>query len=383
VVFRTSPEPAFPVKCGMLQNELLHLIALSMVPNIGDVHTKTLLQHFASAEKIFSARKSELEKIPGIGSVRAAAIRNYRNFERAEKEILFLEKYRINALYSNDDAYPQRLIHCYDAPPLLYFKGNGQLNHRRMMSIVGTREPSEYGRDWLKNLIQDLAPYEPMIVSGLAYGIDTLAHKQALRNNLPTIGVLAHGLDRIYPAVNKSLAREMVENGGLLTDFMSGTLPDAQNFPRRNRIVAGIADATIVVETGFKGGSMITADIANSYNKDVFALPGRVTDKKSEGCNWLIKENKAVLTTGAADIIALLNWDSKPLPEKKKQTQLFHDLSPEEKKVLDVIGRQESVFIDTIYQQSGIKSSDAAAAILNLELLNLVRVLPGKRYQVV
>jgi DNA processing protein len=367
----------------MLQNELLHLIALSMVPNIGDVHTKTLLQHFSSAEKIFSARKSELEKIPGIGSVRAAAIRNYRNFEKAEKEILFLEKYRINALYNNDDVYPKRLIHCYDAPPLLYFKGNGQLNHNRMMSIVGTREPSEYGRDWLKNLIQDLAPYEPVIVSGLAYGIDTLAHKQALRNNLPTIGVLAHGLDRIYPAVNKSLAREMVENGGLLTDFMSGTLPDAQNFPRRNRIVAGISDAIIVVETGFKGGSMITADIANSYNKDVFALPGKVTDKKSEGCNWLIRENKAHLTTGAADIIALLNWDNKPLPEKKKQTQLFHDLSPVEKKVLDVIGTQESVFIDNIYQLSGIKSSDTAAAILNLELLNLVRVLPGKRYQVV
>jgi DNA processing protein len=252
-----------------------------------------------------------------------------------------------------------------------------------MISIVGTREPSEYGRDWLKNLIQELAPYEPVIVSGLAYGIDTLAHKQALRNNLSTIGVLAHGLDRIYPAVNKSLAREMVENGGLMTDFMSGTLPDAQNFPRRNRIVAGIADAIIVVETGFKGGSMITADIANSYNKDVFALPGRVTDKKSEGCNWLIRENKAHLTTGADDIIALLNWDSKPLPEKKKQTLLFHDLSPEEKKVLDVIGRQESVSIDMIHQLSGIKSSDTAAAILNLELLNLVRVLPGKRYQVV
>jgi DNA processing protein len=200
---------------------------------------------------------------------------------------------------------------------------------------------------------------------------------------LPTVGVLAHGLDRIYPAVNKSLAREMVENGGLLTDFMSGTLPDAQNFPRRNRIVAGITDATIVVETGFKGGSMITADIANSYNKDVFALPGRITDKKSEGCNWLIKENKAVLTTGAADIIALLNWDNKPIPEKKKQTLLFHDLSLEEKKVLDIISGEESVFIDTIYQLSGIKSSDTAAAILNLELLNLVRVLPGKRYQVV
>jgi DNA processing protein len=365
----------------MLQNELLHQIALSMVPNIGDVHTKTLLQHFPDAESIFKARKSSLEKIPGIGSVRASAIRNFRNFDRAEKEIRFLEKFKINALTLKDDAYPKRLINCYDSPPLLYFKGNGRLNASRMLSIVGTREPTDYGRDWLRKLIADLAPFEPIIVSGLAYGIDAVAHKQSLKAGLPTIGVLAHGLDRIYPAANKSIAREMVERGGLLTDFMSGTQPDAQNFPSRNRIVAGISDAVIVVETGNKGGSMITADIANSYHKDVFALPGRVTDNKSEGCNKLIKENNAQLISGAEDIITALNWDNDPLPEKRIQRLLFPDLSVNEKKILDLIGQQESVFIDTIYQLSGLRSSDTAAAMLNLELLNLVRVLPGKRYQ--
>jgi len=367
----------------MLQNELLYLIALSMVPNIGDVHTKTLLQHFPHAEAIFKARKSALERIPGIGAVRASAIRNFRNFERAEKEIRFLEKYKINALTVRHDAYPKRLLNCYDAPPLLYFKGNGQLNASRMLSIVGTREPTDYGRDWLRKLITDLAPFEPTIVSGLAYGIDSLAHKQSIKSAIPTVGVLAHGLDRIYPAVNKSLAREMVELGGLLTDFMSGTQPDAQNFPSRNRIVAGISDAVIVVETGNKGGSMITADIANSYHKDVFALPGRVTDNKSEGCNKLIKENNAQLISGAEDIIAALNWDNIPLPPKKIQRMLFPEISLEERKILEIIAREESVFIDTIYQMSGLRSSDTASAILNLELLSLVRVLPGKRYQVI
>lgn len=367
----------------MHPQELLHLIALSLVPNIGDIHTKTLLQHFGSAEKIFTSRKTELEKIPGIGSVRASAIRHFRNFERAEKEIRFLEKYKISALYCNDETYPKRLIHCYDAPPLLYFKGKTDLNGSRILSIVGTRAPSDYGRDWLKNLLQDLAQFEPLIISGLAYGIDTLAHKQALKNGMHTVGVLAHGLDRIYPSINQMMARQMVEQGGLLTDFISGTPPDAQNFPRRNRIVAGIADAVIVVETGVKGGSMITADIANSYNKDVLALPGRITDIKSSGCNQLIKENKAQLITSAEDIVALLNWDQTITIPPKSQRELFPALSAHEQKILELISREESVSIEMIHQLSGFKSSDNASALLNLELLNLIRVLPGKRFQLI
>jgi DNA processing protein len=246
---------------------------------------------------------------------------------------------------------------------------------------VGTRAPSDYGREWLKNLLQDLAQYQPLVFSGLAYGIDTMAHKQALKNGMLTIGVLAHGLDRIYPAANQMMAREMVEQGGLLTDFISGTPPDAQNFPRRNRIVAGIADAVIVVETGVRGGSMITADIANSYNKDVLALPGRITDVKSEGCNQLIKENKAQLITGAEDIVSLLNWDQALPFSRKAQRELFPALSQDEQKILELISRQESVSIDVIHQFCGMKSSDTASALLNLELLNLVKVLPGKRYQ--
>lgn len=367
----------------MFKNDLLHIIALSMVPHIGDVHTKTLLQHFTSAEKIFQARKSELEKIPGIGSVRASAIHSFRNFDRAEKEIRFIEKYTIHALTTDDETYPKRLVHCYDAPPLLFFKGNGQLNCSRILSIVGTREPTDYGRDWLRNLMVDLAPYEPLICSGLAYGIDTQAHKMALKNGLPTVGVLAHGLDRIYPKANTTMAREMVNQGGLLSDFMSGTPADAQNFPRRNRIIAGVADAVLVVETGNKGGSMITADIANSYNKDVFALPARVTDKKSEGCLKLIKENKAQLITGAEDIITLLNWDNEPAGPKKAQREIFPELSTNEQQIHQIISREKIIDVDKLNQISGLKASDTVAAILNLEMMNLIRVLPGKRYQII
>jgi DNA processing protein len=365
----------------MSASDLPSIIALSMVPHIGDVHMKTLMQHFPRASDIFRAKRKELERIPGIGTVRASSIRNFRDFSRAEKEIRFLEKFRIRAIHTGDEEYPKRLLHCADAPVLFYYRGNSDLNEKRILSIVGTRDPSDYGREWVALLLEELAAYRPLIVSGLAYGIDTIAHRKALKNGLQTVGIMAHGLDRIYPHANKTLAGEMILQGGLLTDFMSGTPPDAQNFPRRNRIVAGIADAVIVVETGDKGGSMITADIANSYNKDVFALPGRVTDNRSRGCNRLIREHKAQLVSCAGDIVEMLNWDCQSRPEMRIQRTLFNDLGPDERKIMDMLTDTHPLSLDDIRIRSGLKAGETATAILSLEMMGLIRALPGKIYR--
>ena len=280
-----------------MTNDLLYQIALTLVPNIGDVHAKILATHFGDASSIFNAKKKELESIEGIGTVRASAIKSFNNFASCEKEMEFIEQYKITPLFITDKDYPKRLLNCYDSPALLFYKGNTDLNISKIISVVGTRNNNDYGKAACEKLIDDLSNENILIVSGLAFGIDTIAHKTAVKNNLPTIGVLAHGLDRIYPPQNKTLAKQMVENGGLLTEFLSNTIPDKQNFPKRNRIVAGMCDAVIVIESSKKGGSLITAELGNSYNKDVFAIPGRIYDSKSEGCNYLIKNNKASLIT--------------------------------------------------------------------------------------
>ena len=365
----------------MSSEELLHHIALTLVPQIGDVHLKTLLRHFGTATAIMKASRRELECLPGIGSVRASAIRKNRDLLRAEREVAFMEKYGILPLPFGSPDYPARLQHCHDAPALLYFKGHGRLHEKRILSIVGTRAPSHYGKDWLTSVIQELAPYTPLIVSGLAYGIDTIAHRQALKSGLNTVGVLAHGLDRIYPHANKNLAIEMTSAGGLLTEFMSGTLPDAQHFPQRNRIVAGLADGVLVVETGRKGGSMITADLANSYHRDVFALPGRVTDEKSSGCLRLIQEHRAQAVTCAQDIIEALNWDQDPQLKKSPPPTLFPDPDPHEKEIIEWLQEKGIVPVDELTQAISIKPSEIAAALLRLEMIGRIKTLPGKRYR--
>jgi DNA processing protein len=294
----------------------------------------------------------------------------------------FIEKFGVRVFCYGKSDYPTRLLHCEDAPALIYFKGDIDLNAARMISVVGTRMPSDYGKQCTKMLIEQLAEFHPVIVSGLAYGIDTLAHRFALKSQLPTIGILAHGLDRIYPPENKLMAREMIQVGGLLTEFMSDTQPDACNFPMRNRIVAGLVDAVVVIESGIKGGSMITADIANSYNKDVFALPGRINDEKSLGCNLLIRENKASIFSCGADIAAALNWDIKPTPFIKRQPELFPDLSGEEKTVMDILTPGNPWHIDALLSVTGFKSSRLAASLLKLEMLGLVKQQPGRFYSV-
>ena len=363
-----------------MQSDLLYQIALTLVPNIGDVRAKALIETFGDAASIFKTAKKHLEAIDGIGTIAANSIKNFTDFKICEDEINFIEKNKIIPLFITDEQYPQRLLNCYDSPTLLYYKGNADLNTTKIISVVGTRNNSDYGKTVCENLMQDLSDQNVLVISGLAFGIDSIAHKAALKNKLKTVGVVAHGLDKIYPAQNKSLAKEMLSHGGLLTDFMSGTNPDRQNFPRRNRIVAGICDALVVIESSKKGGSLITAELANSYNKDVFAIPGRVTDLRSEGCNYLIKNNKSLLITSADDLLHIMNWKDEP-KKVKKQRELFIELTPDEKIITDILAQQESIQIDQLYFKSGLSSSAVANALLMLEMQGVVSMLPGKVFK--
>ncbi len=366
-----------------MTDELVSQLALCFVPHIGCVQSKILIAHLGSASAIFKAKKSQLEKIEGIGEIRAKAISSFKNFSRAEEEIEFIRKYKITPLFINDKNYPQRLLNCYDPPTILFYKGNADLNTSKIISVVGTRNNSDYGKQATEKLIKELASENALIISGLAFGIDAIAHKASLKNNLQTIGVIAHGLDSIYPPEHASLAKNILKQGGLLTEFISTTKPDRHNFPGRNRIVAGMSDATIVVETSLKGGSIITAELANGYNKDVFAIPGKITDGKSAGCNHLIKNNKAVLLTDAQQLIEAMGWEQKQKAKPKKQKELFIELSVEEKTIIDLLNEKETLHIDELNFKSGLTSSSAAAAILSLELKNVIASMPGKMYALI
>jgi DNA processing protein len=342
-----------------------------------------LVNHFGSAEAIFHATKKELGSLEGIGSVRASSIKNFTDFKRAEEEIDFVKKYKIKTLFISEKDYPQRLLNCYDSPPLLYYKGNADLNSSKIIAIVGTRNHNDYGKNICEKLIEELTNEDILIVSGLAFGIDSIAHRMSLKNNLRTVGVLAHGLDMVYPAQNASMAKQMVKNGGLLTEFKNNTKPERQNFPSRNRIVAGLSDCIVVVETGLKGGSLITAELGNGYNKDVFAFPGRVSDSKSEGCNYLIKNNKAALITCAEDLLLNMGWKQNKKPSVKKQRELFIEFTADEKIIVDILQIEEQVHIDELYFKSKLSSSAVAQALLMLEMQGILSSLPGKMYKLV
>ena len=363
-----------------MQSDLLYQLALSQVPNVGYVHAKLLAQHFGSAAAVFSSPRSVLEKIEGIGTIRAGSIKSFKDFKKAEEEIRFLEKFKITPLFITDKYYPQRLLNCYDPPTMLFYKGNADLNASRVVGIVGTRTNTDYGKQFTEKFVRDLIPFDVLIISGLAFGIDAIAHKAALKNKLPTIGVLGHGLDTIYPPEHSGLAKDMIKCGGLLTEFRSKVKPDKHNFPSRNRVVGGLCDATVVVETGVKGGSMITAEMANSYNRDVFAVPGRTIDTKSGGCNHLIRNNKAILLSDTQQFIETMGWDNSPASVKKIQKELFIELNDDEKAVVNIL-KQKDVSIDELVLKSGCSSSSLAAAILNLELKNVIQSLPGKIYR--
>lgn len=364
-----------------MHDDLFYQILLTLVPNIGDVQAKALTETFGDAASIFKAKRKDLEHVGGMGVIRAKGIKTFDGFQAAEKEIAFIEKFKITPLFITSPLYPRRLLNCYDSPILLYFKGNANLNTAKVISIIGTRNFSEYGKHTCEKLIGELVDQDILIISGLAYGIDTIAHRTCLKHGFKTVGVLAHGLDMIYPPENTSMAKHMVENGGLLTDYKSGSNPDKQNFPRRNRIVAGMADAVVVIQSSVKGGSLITAELANGYNKDVFAIPGRLTDSKNEGCNYLIKANKAALITCGKDLLENMNWIAAKTP-KKKQRELFIELTPDEKIIMDILILHEKMHIDELYGKSSVSSSAMACALLTLEMQGVIETLPGKIYKI-
>ncbi|MGV3509655.1 MAG: DNA-processing protein DprA [Sphingobacteriaceae bacterium] len=361
---------------------LLHKIALTLIPGVGSVNSRLLLKHFGSAEDVFKAKKPTLISIPGIGEKTAKSILQHDFFERAEKELEFVEKYKIKTFFYSDEDYPKRLRNCYDAPVLLYYKGNAELNNARVVSIVGTRNATSYGKELTDSLVDELQKHNVLVVSGLAYGIDAMAHKACLKYDIPTIGVVGHGLDRIYPAQHRSLAEKMVNKGGLLTEFPSQTNPDRENFPKRNRIVAGLADATIIVEASLTGGALITAELANSYNRDVFSFPGNVNQEFSAGCNYLIKTNRANLITSAKDLEYILGWIcEKPKDEQQKQLSLRLNLSSDEKKIVDVLIAKGQTAVDEISIETQLPQSKLAITILGLEMQGVVIALPGKMYK--
>jgi len=364
---------------------LQHQIALTFIKNIGPALAKSLIIHYGDIEKIFKASRTSLLNVPGFGEKRVNDLDLSAALSRAEEELRFIEKNEVNVIFYTDSAYPKRLKNCADGPILLYSKGNMSLNPPHVISIVGTRNATEYGKQLCKDLVGELQQYNALIVSGLALGIDVTVHKESLRQNLATVGVLGHGLDRIYPFQNRSTAEKMLENGGLLTEFPSGTIPDRENFPQRNRIVAGMADATVVIEASVKGGALITAEIANSYNRDVFAFPGRVDDEYSEGCNFLIRNNKAALLTCAADLAYSLGWESNAEVSGKavKQLALPMDLSPEEQIIFDTIHQNNApLAIDDLTIKTNMPMSQLTMNLLNMEMQGVIRSLPGKTYSV-
>lgn len=372
-----------------MENDTIYQLALGKVPGIGPVYTRRLLHHFGEARAIFQAPESTLINIPGLGSKRAHDIAHFKAFPALEKEQAFLNKYSIRCLFITDPHYPQRLLRCPDAPILLFFKGHTDLNVKKVISIIGTRSPSEYGRQITEKLIKDIASLSSgvLIISGLAYGIDAVAHKAALKYQLPTVGVLGHGLDHIYPREHAGLAREMLKTGGLLTKFNITTGPDAYNFPLRNRIVAGISDAVIVTETRSHGGSLLTVGNALTYQRNIFAIPGRITDEKSAGCNTLIREGKARPLTDTAQLMEEMHWQQPPARPTAMQTSLFppsiesSGLTDNESSVLQLFDKKKTLSLTDILAHSRQEAGVLAITLLNLELLGHISTLPGKMYR--
>ena len=362
---------------------LKYKIGISLIPKIGPVLTKRLIAYCGSLEGVFKENKRNLLKIPGIGKKLIDHIVSNNVLEQADKEIEYTEQNNISVIFYLDNNYPQRLKQCEDAPVVIYAKGNTNFNKTKMLSIVGTRSATNYGRDLCNKLIDDLAlhGHDITIISGLAYGIDICAHRAALHNNLETIAVLGHGLSVIYPSVHKNTARQIVEKGALVTEFMGSGTPEPQNFVKRNRIIAGLADATIVIESGEKGGALITADIANSYNRDVFAYPGKVNDKYSIGCNKLIKTNKAALIEDINDLEYIMGWQNENKKNVIAQKKLFVELNEEESTIMELFDDNQELSIDQIAINSNMPLSKISFLLINLEFNGLLKCLPGKVYK--
>lgn len=366
----------------MSENKLIYQIALGNMPGIGDINAKKLISHYEDIEAIFKESYRKLIKIPGIGSRLAKSLTENRSMERAEKEMEFIQKYNIRTSFFLDDDYPGRLRECQDSPILIYYKGDIASNAKRILSIIGTRNITRRGKDICNSIISGLAEKYPdlVIVSGLAYGVDICAHRAALKNNIPTIGVMAHGFLTLYPSLHASTAKEMLLKGALVTDFLSDEPPDRNNFLKRNRIIAGMADATLVIESGTKGGAMVTADIAMSYNREVMAVPGYPGAKYSAGCNLLIKSNKASLVETENDIEYFLNWIPEKNQTKVKQMQIT-ELNPLESKIIDCLKENNHISADHLGRLIKEPIQRLSPSLLSLEFAGIISSLPGNIYK--
>jgi len=367
-----------------VDSSVIDALALNFIPGVGKITQNNLIAHFGTPKAVIEASAGQLQTLNGVGQKIASQIIAGKNaaYDRAAAEIEFARKHQIKILQFSDANYPRRLKQCVDAPLIIYYRGGADLNSTRIVSIVGTRKATEYGKDQCSFLVDMLADYNVLIVSGMAYGIDSWAHKASVKNGIPTVGVLGHGLDRIYPPVNRNLAVEMLENGGLLSEYPSRTGPDRQNFPQRNRIIAGLADVTVVVEAAIRGGALITAEIANNYNRDVCAFPGNVDNEYSAGCNLLIKSHRAHLITSAKDLSYIMDWQASEQPLVSKQMELDISLSSKEKEIYTLICDKEQMSIDEIAHFSGTLQSKLAITLLELEMKGLIVTMPGKIYRV-
>jgi DNA processing protein len=360
--------------------ELYYQLALTFVPGVGAKIGRALLGQFGSAATIFKTSLKELKGFEGLGEIKVKGFKDPEVLKKAEHELNFVLKNDIRVLYHNN-GYPQRLGNCSDAPLVLYYRGNASLDAAKIVAIVGTRKNTDYGHKLCEELVEGLqGQNDLLVVSGLAMGIDVIAHKKCVQLGIPTLGVLGHGLDRIYPYIHKPLAEQMAENGGIMAEFPSETIPDRSNFPMRNRIVAGLSDITVVVESNISGGALITARMAGSYNREVAAFPGRVNDSRSAGCNELIRTNVAAMITKAEDLVELMNWDA-ARKSKPVQKQLFINLSAEEQKIVDFLQTKDSMHADELYHHTGLAGSQLAATLLQLEMQGIIKSLPGKYYR--
>ncbi|MFH6603011.1 DNA-processing protein DprA [Maribacter algicola] len=367
----------------LAEAELIALLRLQNVRNIGDVLTKKLIAHCGSAKAVFEDKREHLLKIEGIGSYTLKGLYDTEHAEAAEGEYRFIQDNRLAYNYFMDEGYPKLLKHCIDSPVLLFKSGNIEFEGRRVISLVGTRNITSYGTYFCERFMEEIAPMDPIIVSGFAYGVDICAQRAAIVQGLQTIGCLAHGLNQIYPKGHSKYLADVKKNGGFLTEFWSTSNPDRENFLKRNRIIAGISEATLVIESAQRGGSLVTADIANSYNRDVFAVPGRAGDKFSEGCNNLIKQQKAQMITSAADLIYLLGWEIEKVETKNIQKQLFVELDNTEQSIYTYLQKEGKQLLDSIAHECRIPVFKVSSTLLNMEMKGVIRPLPGKLFEAI
>lgn len=365
------------------KEDLLYTIALTGIKGVGSIYARRLIETFGSAQAVFDANLHIIDSIPRIGKALLSGITQKETMERAKREIDFIDRHKIKVALYGSANYPSKLLECQDSPAILYYSGQKCWESRHIISIVGTRRCTHYGRELIENFMKQISSAIPdiVIVSGLALGVDGTAHKEALKNNLPTIGIIAHGLDRIYPSIHRNMARQMATSGGcILSEYPSGTAPEKGNFLARNRIIAGISSATIIVESADKGGSLVTASIANSYNRDVFAFPGRVNDERSKGCNRLIRTNLAGLITNAEDFISSIGWEKEQDITIVEQKIPFDTLSPNGLKILNLLQSHDSLAINEMTEMTGISIPVLSEELLDLEMNDFIRRIPGSRY---